>query len=90
MTAENVRIKPTKYRDLDAAACDRLFLKGRYLLTGLGIALLLVTMAVFLIHRELSFWLYLLIIVLIVFVFGCCLRCIWQDSTISCIPTAIR
>ena len=69
MTAENVRIKPTKYRDLDAAACDRLFLKGRYLLTGLGIALLLVTLAVFLIHRELSFWLYLLIIVLIVFVF---------------------
>ena len=66
MTAENVRIKPTKYRDLDAATCDRRFLKGRHLLTGLGIALLLVTMAVFLAHRELSFWLYLLIIVLIV------------------------
>ena len=70
MTAENVRIKPTKYRDLDAAACDRRFLRGRLLLGAVCIALVLLNLAVSLTFEEaVSFWQYLLIMLLIVAAF---------------------
>ena len=70
MTAERVRVKPTKYRDLGAAACDRRFLRGRLLLGAVCIALVLLNLAVSLTFEEaVSFWQYLLIMLLIVAAF---------------------
>lgn len=70
MKTENVRTKPTKYREMDAAACDRRFQRGRFLLAGIAIVLILLNAAIFLTHtEELSIGLYILIMLLIVLAF---------------------
>lgn len=70
MKTGTVRTKPTKYRDLDAAGCLRRFQRIRFLLSGVAIALVILTAAVFLMNSEkLSFGLYLFLILLILLVF---------------------
>lgn len=70
MKTTEVRRKPTKYRNLDAAGCIRRFQRGRFLLTGIAIALIILTAAVFITHtEELSLGLYFFLIVLILLVF---------------------
>ena len=43
MKTAAVRTKPTKYRNLSGADCYRRFRRNHYLLSGIGIALLILT-----------------------------------------------
>ena len=70
MKTTDVRRKPSKYRNLDAAGCIRRFQRVRFLLTGIAVALIILTAAVFITHtEELSLGLYFIVILLILLVF---------------------
>lgn len=78
MKTAAVRTKPTKYRNLSGADCYRRFRRNHYLLSGVGIALLILTAAVYIPRtEELSFWLYLMTILFLV---AACRIVLWMNA----------
>ena len=78
MKTAAVRTKPTKYRNLSGADCYRRFRRNHYLLSGIGIALLILTAAVYIPRtEELSFWLYLMTILFLV---AACRIVLWMNA----------
>lgn len=65
-----IRLKPTKYRKLNAEACIRKYRRETWLTAGTAIVLVVLIAAVFLMNvEELSLWLYLLLIFLILLIY---------------------